>query len=93
MKNLMSSDINPMVLYTMNNVAIGAAIRLDLPVNTVVTWGRDVFPGGDSAVWGTSAAQGASWIPPSSAVWGTRPFRAPMQQMWTQRHSGIEWVN
>lgn len=90
MKNLMSSDINPMVLYTMNNAA---AVRLVEPVSTAVTWGFEVYPARNSAVWGTSAAQGASWIPPSSAIWGTCPFRAPMQQMWAQRHSGIEWVN
>jgi hypothetical protein len=90
MISLMSSDINPMVLYTMNNAA---AVPFVGPVSAAVTWGLDVFPGGNSAVWGTSAAQGPSWIPPSSAVWGTRSFRPPMQQMWALRHSGIEWVN
>jgi hypothetical protein len=93
MKNLMSSDINPMVLYTMNKAASSAAIRLVVPVTTAVTWGREVFPGGNSAVWGTSAARGDSWTPPSSAVWGTCPFRAPMQQNWALRLSRIEWVN
>ncbi len=82
-----------MVLCAMNNPANSAAVRLAAPVNTAVTWGREAFPGGNSAVWGTSEAQGCGWIPPSSAVWGTCPFRAPMQEIWAPRRPEIEWVN
>lgn len=89
MKNLMSSDINPMVLYTMDT----DAIRLAPSVNPSAPWGAHAVSGADSAVWGTSAAQGDSWTPPSSAVWGTCAVRAPMQNMWALGHSGIEWVN
>ncbi len=88
MKNLMSSDMNPMVLHMDN-----AAIRLATPVNTSALWGVHAVSGANSAVWGTSPAQGANWTPPSSAVWGTCAVQAPMQQMWAGRHSGIEWVN
>jgi len=89
MKNLMSSDINPMVIYTMDN----GAIRLATSVNPSALWGVHAVSGANSAVWGTSAARGASWTPPSSAVWGTCAVRAPRQQMWALPHSGIEWVN
>jgi hypothetical protein len=76
MQNLQSSDINTMIQSTMNN----AAVRLAMPVSTALTWGANVGPGVDSAIWGTSAAGGANKRQDFSAIWGTSGFWAPMQQ-------------
>jgi hypothetical protein len=76
MKNLSTSDINPMVLSTMNN----AAVRLAMPVSTAVIWGANVGPGANSAIWGTSAVGGANKRQDFSAIWGTSGIWAPMQQ-------------
>jgi hypothetical protein len=76
MKNLESSDIKPMVQSTMNN----AAVRLATPVCTAIMWGADVFPGADSAIWGTSGIGGVTRRQDFSAIWGTSGIWAPTQQ-------------
>ena len=76
MKNLESSDINPMVPSTMNN----AVVRLAMPVSTAVIWGAYNFPGGNSAIGGTSAVGGAKRRQNFSAIWGTSGIWAPTQQ-------------
>jgi hypothetical protein len=76
MKNLESSDINPMVQCTMNN----AAVRLAMPVSTALIWGANAFPGGNSAIWGTSAVGGTKRRQDFSAIWGTSGVWAPTQQ-------------
>jgi hypothetical protein len=84
MKNIISSDISPMVLKTMNNTANNAMVRLAMPVSTSAIWGFAVFTGAESAIWGTSAIGGADRTQNFSAIWGTSPVLPPMQQPWVQ---------
>jgi hypothetical protein len=92
MKTLKSSDLNMMVLNTMNNTLNYAAVRLSTPISTSAIWGFDAFPGASSAIWGTLGAS-AQRTSPSTAIWGTCPFRAPVQQSAAGQHSGNECLS
>ena len=84
MKNIISSDISPMVLTTMNNTASNTMVRLAMPVSTSAIWGFGVFTGADSAIWGTLGIGDADRTQNFSAIWGTSPVLPPMQQPWVQ---------
>ena len=83
MKNFKSSDINTMLQSGMNN----SVVRLAMPVTTAVIWGLNMLPGGDSAIWGTSAWGGTNTRQDFSAIWGTSGIWAPMQHAGTAFHA------
>ncbi|HTW66415.1 MAG TPA: hypothetical protein VME17_17450 [Bryobacteraceae bacterium] len=94
MKTLKSSDLNTVVLNNMNStVNYYGAVRLAAPLTTSAIWGFDASAGAESAIWGTLPAQPAQASPPSSAIWGTRSFRRPMQQTALGQHSRSEWLS
>jgi len=70
MKTLNSSDMNVMVLSTMTN----AAVRLEIPVSTAVTWGAPVLP---PAIGGTATLGVSDRRQDCSAIWGTAGIWTP----------------
>ena len=93
MKTLKSSDLNVMVLNTMNNTVNLAAVRLSAPVNTAAIWSYQARPAVDSAIWGTLGAHAVRPATPDSAIWGTLPSLGAMKQSMLQQHSRTEWIS
>jgi hypothetical protein len=80
MKNLNSSDISSMVLNTVNPTALRGSVCLGTPVSTALIWGA-------AAVRSATSAFGAfNRTKNFSAIWGTCPFRSPLQQTWPGQH-------
>lgn len=76
MKKLNPSDISSMVLNTANPAAQRGSVCLGTPVGTASIWGV-------AAVRGATSAFGAfNRTKNFSAIWGTCPFRPPLQQTW-----------
>jgi hypothetical protein len=75
MKNLKSSDRNPMVLAIMNN----ATVSLATPVSTALIWGLNVFPGASTAIWDPAGVGGANRRQDCTAIWGTCGVGAPLR--------------
>jgi hypothetical protein len=93
MKTLKSTDLDPMVLNTMNNTVNFAAIRLSTPLNTAEIWGLGAAPGVDSAIWGTLGANAGQRTPPATAIWGTRPSNSTPPRTHMQKDSGMAWIS
>jgi hypothetical protein len=98
MKKLNSSDINPMVLETVNNTNIMnnaytinlAARPLAMPVSTSEIWGFESSPVVDSAIWGTLGSGAVRRKQNFSAIWGTSANQAEPQG-WAM-HSSMETI-
>jgi hypothetical protein len=80
MKNLLSSDISPMVLSTMNS----PVVSVEMPVCTALIWGFNAVSGLNSAIWGTASIGGATRRQDCSAIWGTAGVWAPVKHAGSQ---------
>jgi hypothetical protein len=76
MKNLKSSDMNPMT----PSIMINAGVRLATPVSTSEIWGKQAFSGASALIWTAPAAiSGTNATQKCNAIWGTCGRSAPLQ--------------
>ena len=81
MKNLKSSDMNPMVLAIMNN----ATVSLAMPISTTQIWGLNVVPGASTVLWHPAEVGSSKRRQDCTAIWGTCGVGAPLG------HAGKPW--
>jgi hypothetical protein len=76
MKNIHTSDMNPMVPFILNH----ASARLTTPVSTSEIWGKQAFSGASALIWtAPTAISGTNATQECNAIWGTCGRSAPLQ--------------